>query len=127
MINGTATPLAQAYTSVPVASGATWYVQGQPLTIGTGSSSLAYVSFGSARNIDAGDLAYVGTVNGLPVYANRTDVATLTIPSPAAEISTNPDLITGLRKVQVLYVPLTATGCNFQPLQIQEQVRKVRK
>ena len=34
MINGQNMPLAQAYTSVPVAAGATWYVQGQPLVIG---------------------------------------------------------------------------------------------
>lgn len=127
MINGTATPLAQAYTSVPVASGSTWYVQGQPLMIGSGNGALAYVSFGSARNIEANDLTYIGTVNGLPVYANRTDVTNLTIPSPPGDITTNTTLLTGLRNVQVVYVPLTATGCNFQPLQIQEQVRKVRK
>ena len=126
VINGQTMPLAQAYTSVPVASGATWYVQGQPLVIGTGRSSLNYVSFGSARNIDMNDLTYVGTVNGLPVFANRSDVASLTIPNPPVEISTNPTLVTGLRNVQVLYVPLTPTGCNFQPLQIQQQVRKVR-
>ncbi len=127
IINGNTMPIAQAYTSVPVASNATWYVQGQPLVIGTGRSALDYVSFGSARNIDMNDLTYVGTVNGLPVFANRTDVASLTIPNPPVEISTNPTLVTGLRNVQVLYVPLTSYGCNFQPLQVQEQVRKVRR
>ncbi len=126
IINGNTMPIAQAYTSVPVASNATWYVQGQPLVIGTGSSALNYVSFGSARNIDMNDLTYVGTVNGLPVFANRTDVANLTIPNPPVDISTNPTLVTGLRNVQVLYVPLTSYGCNFQPLQVQQQVRKVR-
>jgi hypothetical protein len=126
MLNGTETPLRTAYTTVPVAANAPWYVQGQPLTIGTGRNSLAYVSFGTARNIDMGDLAYVGTVNGLPVYANRTDVSTLTIPSPAVEINSNPALMTGLRNVQVLYVPVTSYGCNFQPIQLQQAVRKVR-
>ena len=126
VINGNTMPLAQAYTSVPVASNANWYVQGQPLTIGTGSNALAYVSFGSARNIDMNELTYVGTVNGLPVFANRSDVASLTIPNPPMEISNNPTLLSGLRNVQVLYVPLTSYGCNFQPLQIQQQVRKVR-
>lgn len=126
MLNGTETPLRTAYTSVPVAANAPWYVQGQPLTIGTGRNALAYVSFGTARNIDMGDLAYVGTVNGLPVYANKTDVTTLTIPSPAVDITTNPTLMTGLRNVQVLYVPVTAYGCNFQPIQLQQAVRKVR-
>lgn len=127
IINGNTMPIAQAYTSVPVASGQTWYVQGQPLVIGTGNGALNYVSFGSARNIEMNDLTYIGTVNGLPVFANRTDVASLTIPNPPVEISTNPTLVTGLRNVQVVYVPLTSYGCNFQPLQVQEQVRKVRR
>ncbi len=126
IINGNTMPIAQAYTNVPVASNATWYVQGQPLVIGTGRGALNYVSFGSARNIDMNDLTYVGTVNGLPVFANRSDVTSLTIPNPPVEISTNPTLVTGLRNVQVLYVPLTSYGCNFQPLQVQQQVRKVR-
>lgn len=126
MVNGTATPLRTAYTTVPVVTAAPWYVQGQPLTIGTGRNALAYVSFGTARNIDAADLAYVGTVNGLPVYANKTDVTTLTIPSPAVEIGTTPALVTGLKNVQVLYVPVSAYGCNFQPIQMQQAVRKVR-
>ncbi|HEX9106054.1 MAG TPA: hypothetical protein VF832_02470 [Longimicrobiales bacterium] len=127
MINGQNMALAQAYTSVPVASGATWYVQGQPLVIGSGRDALNYVSYGSARNIDMNDLTYVGTVNGLPVFANRSDVTNLTIPNPVVDISSNPTLITGLRNVQVVYVPLTAYGCNFQPLQIQQAVRKTRK
>ena len=126
MVNGTATPLRSAFTGVPVASSAQWYVQGQPLAIGTGRNALAYVSFGSARNIDAGDLTYVGTINGLPVYANKTDVASLTIPNPPVDITTNPTLVTGLKNVQVLYVPVTAYGCNFQPIQLQQAVRKVR-
>ncbi len=127
MVNGQSMSLASSVGTVPVASSATWYVQGQPLVIGTGRNQLSYVSFGSARNIDANDLTYVGTINGLPVYANRTDVASLTIPTPPADISTNTTLITGLRNVQVLYVPLTSTGCNFQPIQLQQQVRKTRQ
>ena len=127
MVNGQSMALSQSVGTVPVASSATWYVQGQPMVIGTGRSQLSYVSFGSARNIDANDLTYIGTINGLPVYANRTDVATLTIPNPPADISTNTQLTTGLRNVQVLYVPLTSTGCNFQPIQLQQQVRKTRQ
>ncbi len=127
IVNGTAVPLSQSITGIPVASSATWYVQGQPLVIGTGRSAISYVSFGSARNIDMNDLTYIGTVNGLPVYANRTDVATLTIPTPPGEIMTNTGLVTGLRNVQVLYVPLTPTGCNFQPIQLQQAVRKTRQ
>jgi hypothetical protein len=94
--------------------------------MGTGRTTVSYVSFGTARNIDMGDLAYIGTVNGLPVFANRSDVTGLTIPAPAGEIATTPALVTGLRKVQVLYVPLSPYGCNFQPIQLQQAVRKVR-
>jgi hypothetical protein len=126
MVNGTSMPLSQSVPNVTVASGQTWYVQGQPMIIGTGRSQIAYVSFGSARNIGASDLAYVGTLNGMPVYANRADVATMTIPANPGDINTNPTLVTGLRNVQVLYVPLTPTGCDFQPVQLQQQVRKVR-
>jgi len=126
MVNGQGMKFSQSLGTVPTATGATWYVQGQPLTVGTGNNALAYVSYGSARNIDAGDLAFVGTINGMPVYANKSDVSSLTIPSPAVDISTSPTLLTGLRNVQVLYAPLTVSGCNFQPLQIQQQVRKVR-
>ncbi len=126
IVNGSPVALRTAFTTVPVAAGAPWYVQGQPLIIGTGRNAPAYVSFGTARNIDMGDLVYVGTVNGLPVYANRTDVSNLTIPSPPGEIATTPALVTGLRQVQVLYVPLSPYGCNFQPLQLQQAVRKVR-
>jgi len=125
MVNGQRVPLATAFTGVPVAARAPWYVQGRPLTIGVGRNQLVYVSFGAARNMDTGDLTVIGTVNGLPVYANRADVATLTIPSPAAEIATTPALLTGLRRVPVLYVPLSPYGCTFQPLQLQEAVRKV--
>ncbi len=126
MINGTATPIRTAFTAVPVAATAPWYVQGQPLTLGTGRTAVAYVSFGTARNVAPEDLTYLGTVNGLPVYASRTDVATLTIPSPPGEIGTNAALVTGLRNVQVLYVPVSPYGCNFQPVQLQQAVRKVR-
>ena len=126
MVNGTSMPLSQSVGNVTVASGQTWYVQGQPMIIGTGRSQVTYVSFGSARNIGASDLAYIGTINGMPVYANRADVASLTIPATPGDINSNPTLVTGLRNVQVLYVPLTPTGCDFQPVQLQQQVRKVR-
>lgn len=116
MVNGQSMAFSQSVGTVPVASSQTWYVQGQPFMIGSGRGQLSYVSFGSARNIDANDLTYIGTVNGLPVYANRTDVTSLTIPNPPGDITTNTQLVTGLRNVQVLYVPLTSTGCNFQPI-----------
>ena len=68
----------------------------------------------------------IGTVNGVPVYANRADVATLTIPAPPREITATPALVTALQQLQVVYVPLTPYGCNFQPMQQQQAVRKVR-
>ncbi len=125
VVNGQTVALGTAFAGVPVAARAPWYVQGRPLTIGTGRNELAYVSFGAVRNVNMGDLTIVGTVDGLPVYVNRADAATLTVPMPPGEVTNSPALLTGLRRVQVLYVPLTPYGCNVQPMQLQQAVRKV--
>ena len=125
-VNGRPTAVATAFTAVPTAASASWYVQGRPLTIGKGRNQVAYVSLGAARNINMGDLMIIGTVNGVPVYANRADIATLTIPAPPREITATPALVTALQQLQVVYVPLTPYGCNFQPMQQQQAVRKVR-
>ena len=84
--------------------------------------------------IDAGDLAYLGTVNGVPVYADRDDVSSISSQLSSARangtelntIITNQDIANGLTNVKVLYVPTQATGCNFQAMQRVEEVRKQR-
>jgi hypothetical protein len=128
MVNGTSLPLSQSVGTVPVASNATWYVQGQPLVIGSGRTTVRYVAFGSPRMITASDLTYLGTVNGLPVYADRNGVSGVVATTAPGDISMNVNqnraYFTGLENVSVLYVPMQSTGCVFQPVQIQQQVRK---
>jgi hypothetical protein len=85
--------------------------------------------------IDAGQLSYLGLVNGYPVYADRDEVADIN--SALAELrradarrdlgnilDERKDLRDELDDVKRLYVPLQATGCVFQTFQMIEQVRK---
>ncbi|HET9986622.1 MAG TPA: hypothetical protein VFQ38_23795 [Longimicrobiales bacterium] len=129
MQNGERVPLSQAVTNVPTAATADWYMQGRPLEIGTGTNRIRYVSFGGARVIEPTDLGFLGTVNGLPVYADRTTLGVVEGLTPGTDLSMAVDQRPMLRqalqqKVQVAYVPLSATGCVFQPLQLQAEVRK---
>jgi hypothetical protein len=118
-----------------VAGNAPWYVQGQPLTMTVGSGRVEFATYGSARVIEAADLAYVGTVNGYPAYADRDDVAdvldeltelnrTRSGADLGVLLNENRTLRNEFNDVRVLYVPTTATGCVFQAVQRQEEVRK---
>jgi hypothetical protein len=130
MKNGQKMPLAEAVGNVPVAGNATWYVSGAPLEIGLVTSpKIQYVSVGGARNIEAGELAYIGTVNGIPVFADRLTLAPgLANLGPNTDlnqlIATSPDARKALETVAVIYVPLQPTGCVFQAMQKQQEIRK---
>lgn len=136
MVNGQSVPLAQAVGTVPVASTATWYIQGQPLVIGK-THQLKFVSFGSPRTASVGELTFLGTVDGLPIFADPSTVASVQASLDQARTANNNDLTaivdaqadvrSALDKANVvLYAPLQPTGCVFQPVQLQQQVRKVR-
>lgn len=136
MVNGQSVPLAQAVGTVPVTSTATWYIQGQPLVIGK-RHQLKFVSFGSPRTATVDEFAFLGTVDGLPVYADKGTVADVQANLDQARTANNNDLTaivdaqTNIRSALdkpnvVLYTPLQPTGCVFQPVQLQQQVRKVR-
>jgi hypothetical protein len=135
VVGGADRPFSTSIGTVSTASNADWYVRGQPLTIRTGSTSLEYASYGSARIIESGDLAYIGTVNGMPIYADRTEVADISDElaelhrtRPGTDLGVilaeNRELRNEVDDVQVLYVPMSPSGCVFQAVQIQEQVRK---
>jgi hypothetical protein len=136
--NGNRVLLASAYTNVPVASGADWFVQGQPLTLAIGPTGKAqYTTYGSSRMINSSDLGYVGTVNGLPVYADRDDIKDVQHQLDELRAAQNngdinnvlnqqKDLRDRLDKMKVVYVPLQPTGCVFQAMQRVEEVRKTR-
>ena len=134
-VNGQRVPLRNAVGSVMVASTADWYVRGQPLVMTVGTQKVEFVTTGTARMVDATDLAFLGTVNGLPIYADRDEVQDvreeideLNKAQRGADLGKileeHKDLREDLSDVKVYYVPLQPTGCVFQAVQMQEQVRK---
>lgn len=136
VVGGSDRPFSSSLGNVTVASNADWYVRGQPLVIKAGNTNtIEYVTYGSSRIVSSSDLAYVGNVNGMPVYADRDDVAgfiseldELNRARPGTDlgvfIADNRELRTELETVKVLYAPMSASGCVFQAVQLQEQVRK---
>lgn len=136
-VDGADRPLSTAIGNVAVASNADWYVRGEPLTITIGNRRAEFATYGSTRFIEATDLAFLGTVNGVPVYADRNDVAEVieemdelnrTNPRDLGLIlEENRELREEINDVRVLYVPMHATGCVFQAVQRQEDVRKSGK
>jgi hypothetical protein len=129
MKDGHRMPLAEAVGNVPTAGNATWYVSGAPMEIGMMPNRIQYVSVGGARTIEAGELAYIGTVNGVPVFADRLTLAPgLANLGPNTDlnqlIGTSPDARKALETVAVVYVPLQPTGCVFQAMQKQQEIRK---
>ena len=121
-----------------VARNADWYVRGQPLTMTIGDEDVRYLTYQGPRQIEASSLAYLGPVNGYPVYADRDEVADVidALNSVRAADRSNDlgeileqreDLRDDLDDLEYLYVPLQPTGCIFQPLQIMEEVRKSGK
>lgn len=136
--NGADQPFNSSIGYVPTASTADWYVRGQPLTINVGTTKMEYATYGSTRVVNSEDLAYLGTVNGIPVYADRNDVsgfindwntANSTVSSRDLGMTLNGQktLRTNFEKVKVLYVPMASSGCVFQAVQRQEDVRKSGK
>jgi hypothetical protein len=73
-VGGTDRPFRESVGNVMVASNADWYVRGQPLTMNIGKQKVEFATYGTARTIEATDLAFLGTVNGVPVYADRDEV-----------------------------------------------------
>jgi hypothetical protein len=74
-------------------------------------------------------LAYIGTVNGLPVFVDRSTArpGILNL-GPNTDLNRllaeSQDARTGMENVTTLYVPSTATGCSFIQLTKVQEVRK---
>ncbi|MFW6330213.1 MAG: hypothetical protein ACOC3J_00675 [Gemmatimonadota bacterium] len=121
---------------VMLANEADWFVRGEPLTINIGpGATIEYTTWQSARMIDADQVMMIGTSRGLPVYASRDDIAGFSADWEAARdaamsdelddiLEENAELAAELEEIQYLYVPLRATGCVFQTVEMVEQVRK---
>ena len=127
--NGDRVELSAAVGNIPVAANASWYLSGAPFAIGVAPRHMQYAVTGAPRAIEPSMLVFLGTVNGLAVFADRqtlgpalsnlgpnTDLNRLVLASEAARLA--------LDAVPILYVPLQATGCVFLALQKQVEVRK---
>ncbi len=134
-VGGSDRPFRESVGNVMVASNADWYVRGQPLLMRVGNRNVEFATYGTARTIEARDLSFLGTVNGVPVYADRDEVADVIdelnelnraqAGTDLGEIlDENKDLREELDDVKVVYVPLYSTGCVFQGVQRLEEVRK---
>jgi len=134
-VNGSQVLLRNSVGNVMVAQNADWYVRGQPLTMMVGTEKVEFVTTGSARMVDASDLAFLGTVNGMAIYADKDDVKDVQAEidelnraqrggSLSKILEEHKDLREDLAKVKTFYVPLQPTGCVFQAVLQQEQVRK---
>jgi len=136
-VNGQRVLLRNAVGNVMVASNADWYVRGQPLSMTVGGEKIEFVTTDTPRMVEASELAFLGTVNGLAVYADKDDVADVREElnelnraqrgtDLAKILEEHKDLREDLADVKVFYVPLQPTGCVFQAVQRQEAVRKNR-
>jgi len=135
LMNGERVPLRNAVGSAMVVRDADWYVRGQPLVLRVGTERFEYHTYQGARHIMAADLAYLGTINGYPVYADRDEVADVTdalAEARAADrtgdlgdiLDERDDLRDEINDVDYLYVPVEPTGCVFQALQPMTPVIK---
>src|SRR5690606_10185805 len=133
-VNGQRTPIATAYPErAPLyVSTARWFTTGAPLTIDVNGMETEWVTYGGGRVIDPNDLAFLGTVDGTPVYANVDDVRAILDDLEGARPHQLEDRLEEMREMrevfdelEVIYVPLE-TNCVFQPLRRVEEVRKVR-
>jgi len=134
-VNGQRVKLNSTLGTVVVASSADWYVRGAPLELMVGKSKIQFQTTGTPQMQTAADLAFLGTVNGVPVYADRDDVkdiyqelVELNRAQRGADLAKlmeeHKDLREDLNAVKALYVPVQPTGCVFQSLTRVEAVRK---
>ncbi|MFS8638132.1 MAG: hypothetical protein FWJ74_08590 [Gemmatimonadota bacterium] len=133
-VNGQRTPISRAYpeTAPLYVSTARWYTAGEPLTVEVNGMETEWVTYGGGRVIDPSDLAFLGTVDGTPVYANVDEVRSILGDLEGARPHELEDRLERMREMrevfdelEVIYVPLS-TNCVFQPLRRVEEVRKVR-
>jgi hypothetical protein len=127
-------PLSQVIPSVQTAQSADWYVRGTPFTMTVGGVRADFITYGTAQTLSSQDVVFLGLVNGVPVYADRDEVADIIGNLETARQAANNDLVATLNQnrqlrnefddLMTVYVPLRAVGCSFQAVQRQEQVKK---
>ncbi|MBW3554482.1 MAG: porin family protein [Gemmatimonadetes bacterium] len=136
VVNGQRQALRGTLPRVMLASEADWFVRGEPLQLNLAPDlTLEYTTWQSGRVIPATDLAYLGQVRGLPVYASsndvrdiRADLAELRRAQASDDLNDildeRQDIRDEIEDIQYLYVPLRPTGCVFQTVQQVEQIIK---
>ena len=121
--------------NVVVAPDASWYVAGEPLVFTVSDARTEFVSYGGARVIPSGSLAYLGNQNGIAVYADADDVADvreqwreLRGANRTGDVDDileqRAELVEEFGEIEFLYVPMDPVGCVFQALQRVEEVIK---
>ncbi|HEX6588812.1 MAG TPA: outer membrane beta-barrel protein [Longimicrobiales bacterium] len=122
--------------SVVVAPRTSWYVAGEPLVFTTAPNTrVEYTSYGGARVIPSGSLAYLGNQQGIAVYADADDVADvreqwreLRNANRAGDVDdileNRAELVEEFNEIEFLYVPMDPVGCVFQALQRVEEIGK---
>jgi hypothetical protein len=137
MQNGDRVPLSQVAGNAMVVGDAGWYLRGEQLSMTVGSQTVRYLAYPSATQIDPNRIAYIGDINGYPVYADRdaiSDFSSALNTARAAHpnrdlgaiLAERRDLRDALEDVAILYVPLQRTDCIFQPMQLMDPVIKGR-
>lgn len=144
--NGQRVEFATAYPATgPIyVRNASWYMSDQPLVVNleTGTTTVApaernrleLVLFGSPGTRTATDLVFIGTVDGTPIYANRSDIAAFQ-PRLSTQMAISTDLGTIMRAdanlareigaVDTYYVAVEP-NCVFQPVSVTHFVRRTR-
>ncbi len=123
VVDGRRVPLHEALQSVPTATRAPWFDSGEPLVVRSGGAVTRFVRYQGPRRVSMGDLAHIGRVGGVPAFADRREVSEdawrrALQPDPTANLEdllVLSDLRGDFSKVTVLYLPLNAAGCIFQP------------
>ena len=154
MRNGTQTAFVTAYpaNSPYYVSNASWYVASKPLVIDLTptkdrgkdvdvtlpANRIELVNFGSTMPLTSTDLVYVGSAQGTPLYAKRTDVSADLLPDLQVRLRTNPDLSVVLgdqafadrfsNGITTFYMPVgpSEKDCTYQPVSSTRVVRRTR-
>jgi hypothetical protein len=133
--NGQRVGLRTTTRGVTVAPSASWYVAGEPLVFTVADTRTEFVSYGGARVIPEGSLAFLGFQNGIAVYADEDDVSDVQeqwreLRNANREgdvddiLEQRAELVEEFNEIEFVYVPMDPIGCVFQALQRVEEVRK---
>lgn len=135
IVNGDRVPLDEVVGPVTTVRNASWFVRGEPLVLTVGDERFEFLTYQGERYIDADRVAFLGTINGYPVYADRDEVADIigelndlrraqATDDLSRILAERNDLRDELNDISYLYAPLESTGCVFQALQPLEPVQK---